>query len=67
MPGGDRTGPYGQGPRTGRGLGPCGTPGNSLPLNRQKLNWRQRFLPRIANRFGMGRRGNAGRAGGGNR
>ena len=24
MPGFDRTGPSGQGPRTGRGLGPCG-------------------------------------------
>lgn len=30
MPGGDRTGPRGRGPRTGRGLGPCAgysTPG----------------------------------------
>lgn len=25
MPGFDRTGPLGQGPLTGRGLGPCGT------------------------------------------
>ena len=25
MPGFDRTGPSGQGPRTGRGLGPCGS------------------------------------------
>jgi len=24
MPGKDGTGPYGQGPRTGRGFGPCG-------------------------------------------
>jgi hypothetical protein len=24
MPGGDRTGPLGEGPLTGRGLGPCG-------------------------------------------
>ncbi len=24
MPGRDRTGPMGKGPRTGRGLGPCG-------------------------------------------
>lgn len=24
MPGQDRTGPFGQGPLTGRGLGPCG-------------------------------------------
>jgi hypothetical protein len=24
MPGGDRTGPQGQGPMTGRGMGPCG-------------------------------------------
>lgn len=31
MPGGDRTGPRGQGPMTGRGLGPCadtGSPGS---------------------------------------
>lgn len=26
MPGRDRKGPEGRGPRTGRGLGPCGTP-----------------------------------------
>lgn len=26
MPGEDRTGPMGKGPRTGRGLGRCGTP-----------------------------------------
>jgi len=25
MPGGDRTGPEGKGPRTGRGMGPCGS------------------------------------------
>ncbi|MCK4534506.1 MAG: DUF5320 domain-containing protein, partial [Syntrophobacterales bacterium] len=25
MPRGDRTGPQGQGSKTGRGLGPCGT------------------------------------------
>ncbi|RLC30172.1 MAG: hypothetical protein DRH37_05960 [Deltaproteobacteria bacterium] len=29
MPGQDRTGPMGQGPRTGQGLGKCGKPKNS--------------------------------------
>ena len=34
MPGGDRTGPSGKGPRTGRGLGPCGTTEKQLEDNR---------------------------------
>lgn len=29
MPGRDRRGPQGEGPRTGRGMGPCGTPKNT--------------------------------------
>jgi hypothetical protein len=33
MPGFDRTGPMGMGPRTGRGFGPCGL----------GLGWRRRF------------------------
>ena len=36
MPGLDRTGPWGAGPITGRGFGPCGL----------GLGWRQRFGPR---------------------
>lgn len=31
MPGLDRTGPWGAGPRTGRGLGLCGTPRGAAP------------------------------------
>lgn len=31
MPGGDRTGPQGQGPRTGRGLGDCDPLGQPQP------------------------------------
>ena len=50
MPGGDRTGPMGQGPMTGRGAGYCSgnpTPGYSIPA----------FRPGI----GRGRRVNYGR------
>ena len=31
MPRGDGTGPYGQGPRTGKGLGKCGSKRNISP------------------------------------
>ena len=61
MPGGDRTGPQGQGPLTGRGLGACGTATNQMPLNRQNLNYGRRFLSGITNIFRMGRRGGMGR------
>jgi hypothetical protein len=63
MPGGDRTGPLGVGPRTGRGLGYCGgydMPGFADPafgrgMGRRRgwgdgLGWRHRF-------FAMGRPG----------
>jgi hypothetical protein len=33
MPGFDRTGPGGQGPRTGRGQGHCGKPGREVPAS----------------------------------
>ena len=49
MPAGDRTGPAGRGPKTGRGLGPCATPGAKAPR---------------APRAGLGR-GGAPRGGGG--
>jgi len=42
MPRGDRTGPSGQGPMTGRGAGLCGgyaTPGFANPLGRQRRPW----------------------------
>jgi len=34
MPGQDRTGPSGQGPLTGRGLGPCGAGGRGIGFRR---------------------------------
>jgi len=59
MPGGDRTGPQGEGPRTGRGLGYCADndqPGYETPRqgqwygfrrggrsNRGSRGWRNRF------------------------
>jgi len=46
MPSGDRTGPAGQGPRTGRGLGYCN---GYVPL--QKTGFNRRGL-----RLGRGRR-----------
>jgi hypothetical protein len=51
MPGGDRTGPMGAGPRTGRGMGYCGgyiQPGFANPA------------PRVGDGFGF-RRGGMGR------
>ena len=34
MPGGDKTGPRGKGPKTGRGMGDCGTTEKQLEDNR---------------------------------
>jgi len=42
MPRGDRTGPAGQGPMTGRGAGLCGgyaTPGFANPLGNRRIPW----------------------------
>ncbi|KQC14529.1 MAG: hypothetical protein APR63_14055 [Desulfuromonas sp. SDB] len=56
MPGGDRTGPIGQGPRTGRGLGDCqGTGGN---VSQWFGNLTRNFLGRG---LGLGRGGGRGR------
>jgi Family of unknown function (DUF5320) len=44
MPGGDRTGPMGTGPGTGRGLGYCGgydAPGFANPVFDRGLGWRR--------------------------
>ncbi|NQT25556.1 DUF5320 domain-containing protein [candidate division KSB1 bacterium] len=57
MPAGDRTGPQGRGPLTGRGLGSCGTPNNQIPMNQQNLNWGQRLISGIGNTFRMRRGG----------
>ncbi len=73
MPRGDGTGPQGQGPQTGRGLGPCG--GNTTPdrQNNQNANpgWGQRVINGINSVFGgrrgggrgQGRKGSGGRRG----
>ncbi len=53
MPGFDRTGPEGQGPKTGRGLGKCN------PDNQNATNTGS-FFQRLGLRFGR----NAGRRGG---
>jgi len=46
MPGQDRTGPLGQGPLTGRGLGPCGRGmGRGLGMGRGRgFGWRARTM-----------------------
>jgi len=46
MPGQDRTGPLGQGPLTGRGLGPCGRGmGRGLGIGRGRgFGWRARTM-----------------------
>jgi len=54
MPQGDGTGPRGNGPRTGRGLGPC------PPQNNEDLN----NSPQIRGGFGRGRGFGGGRGGG---
>lgn len=54
MPGGDRTGPQGYGPRTGRGLGYCsgyGRPGYANPPFRRGYG----FFGRRGRGFGRGR------------
>jgi len=53
MPRGDRTGPQGQGPGTGKGLGPCGagTDGSSMPEENSG------FFRRLGRRLGFGRSG----------
>lgn len=60
MPGGDRTGPAGQGPRTGRGAGYCG--GSEMPGYANA--YRGRGMGRAWGRgrgFGMGRAWRRGR------
>jgi len=59
MPGGDRTGPRGEGPRTGWGMGFCGRPGKEGGQDRPADAPLPRFW-RWARGFGWGR----GRGGG---
>jgi len=49
MPGGDKTGPMGQGPRTGRGAGYCAgfnAPGYANPLPRRGMGFGRGFRGR---------------------
>ncbi|MDX2443087.1 MAG: DUF5320 domain-containing protein [Bacteroidales bacterium] len=63
MPGGDRTGPYSEGPMTGRGLGNCG--GNEQPdfMNGRSFRGRGQggaFRRGFGNRGGFGFRHGSG-------
>lgn len=60
MPRGDGTGPQGQGSKTGRGLGPCGT-GTEESVNPGE---RIGFFQRLGRGLGFGQKG-AGRGQGG--
>ncbi len=51
MPRGDRTGPQGQGPKTGRGLGPCGSGANEISIPTENVG----FFRRMGRRLGLGR------------
>jgi hypothetical protein len=61
MPRGDGTGPMGQGPKTGRGLGPCGD-GNGRPT-RPRLGIMQRAGNFFRRGQGNNSRGGFGRGG----
>lgn len=64
MPGMDGTGPTGQGPMTGRGLGPCGASGNGITPNAgQSTNWVGKLLTGL--RSGSPMRGQGFGQGGG--
>ncbi len=71
MPRGDGTGPQGQGPQTGRGLGPCGDNNSPQANNNPNPNtgWGQRFINGLNNAFGRrrGRGQGQDRRGGGRR
>lgn len=57
MPAGDRTGPWGLGPRTGRGLGFCsglGAPGYAYPGAGLGLGWGYGFGGGFGRGFGRG-------------
>jgi len=53
MPRGDGTGPRGQGSRTGRGMGPCGTGTEELPVSEENIG----FFRRLGRGLGFGRSG----------
>jgi len=66
MPRMDGTGPAGQGPMTGRGLGPCGTGGIRTPQsNLPQTSWVSRLWGAVGGLgLGMGRGGGRGLGGG---
>jgi len=51
MPRGDGTGPRGQGPKTGRGLGPGGTGTEGVPASEENIG----FFRRLGRGLGFGR------------
>jgi hypothetical protein len=53
MPRGDRTGPQGQGPKTGRGLGPGGTGTEEILAPEENIG----FFRRLGRGLGFGRAG----------
>jgi len=53
MPRGDRTGPQGQGPKTGRSLGPCGPGTEEMPVPEENVG----FFRRLGRGLGLGRSG----------
>lgn len=55
MPRGDRTGPQGQGSRTGRGMGPCGAENKQDPIPGQGQTLRKRVMTGLGNAFRLGR------------
>ncbi|MBW1741957.1 MAG: DUF5320 domain-containing protein [Deltaproteobacteria bacterium] len=61
MPGFDRTGPIGEGPRTGRGLGRCGK-ANEKPSQDDFPGRRVRFGDGQGAGQGLGRRAGRGRS-----
>lgn len=63
MPGGDRTGPRGEGPMTGWGMGFCGQPGKEEKEDRSADAPLPRFW-RWARGFGWGRGRGRGQGGG---
>jgi hypothetical protein len=70
MPRMDGTGPHGQGPGTGRGLGPCGTSGANTPqaASGQSGSWLGRILlgaiGALLSGYGSGQGGGRGAGGG---
>lgn len=63
MPQGDGRGPQGQGPQTGRGVGPCGTPSQEASNPAQNDGFFQRLRRGLG--FGRNAQGRSMERGGG--